>query len=77
MQNFLFNINLLLAQTPREKELTVLYVSLFAFLCLMLFIDSRERKRIVDNKLLKKIVIVFLFIAIIAMAVVYFYYTKN
>ena len=72
MQNLLFNISFLLAQTPQEKKLTFLYVSLFAFLCVMLFIDSRERKRIVDNKMLKKIVIVFLFIALIAMAVLYF-----
>ena len=72
MQYLLFNLNLLLAQTPQEKKLTVLYVSLFAFLCLMLFMDSRERKRIVDNKMLKKIVIVMLFLALIAMAVVYF-----
>ena len=72
MQNLLFNINMLLAQTPQEKKLTFLYVSLFAFLCLMLFMDSRERKKIVDNKLLKKIVIVFLFISLIVMAVLYF-----
>ena len=77
MQSLIFNINLLLAQTPQEKKMTMLYLSLFAFLCLMLFIDSRERKRIVDNKLLKKIVIVFLFIAIIAMAIFYFYAIKN
>ena len=72
MQNLIFVFNILLKQTQEEKNLTFLYVSLFAFLCLMLFIDSRERKRIVDNKLLKKVVIVMLFIAIIAMAVLYF-----
>lgn len=72
MQNLLFNINMILAQTTEEKKLTVLYVSLFAFLCVMLFIDARERKRIVNNKLLKKVVIFVLFIALIAMAVLYF-----
>lgn len=72
MYNLLFTLNLLLKQTEQEKKLTFLYVSLFAFLCLMLFMDSREKKSIVDNNLLKKIVIVFLFISLIAMAVLYF-----
>ena len=56
MYNLLFTLNLLLKQTEQEKKLTFLYVSLFAFLCLMLFMDSREKKSIVDNNLLKKIV---------------------
>ena len=73
MQNFLMNLNMLLAQTSQQKKLTFLYVSLFAFLCLMLFIDSREEKKIVGgNKILKKIVIFMLFIALVAMAVLYF-----
>ena len=73
MQNFLMNLNMLLAQTSQQKKLTFLYVSLFAFLCLMLFIDSREEKKLVGgNKILKKIVIFMLFIALVAMAVLYF-----
>ncbi len=73
MQNLLFNLNMILAQTPQEKKLTVLYVSLFAFLCLMLWIDTRERKVLVGgNKLLAKIIIFMLFISLIAMAVLYF-----
>ena len=73
MQNLLFNLNMILAQTPQEKKLTVLYVSLFTFLCLMLWIDTRERKVLVGgNKLLAKIIIFMLFISLIAMAVLYF-----
>lgn len=72
MQNLLFNLNFLLAQTQQEKNMTYLYVCLFAFLCLMLFMDSRESKKIVDNKTLKKVVIFLLFISLIAMAVLYF-----
>ncbi|MBQ3048278.1 MAG: hypothetical protein IJD48_04640 [Clostridia bacterium] len=72
MFDILVALNILLKQTEKQRNLTFLYVSLFALLCLMLFMDSRERKRIVDNKLLKKIVIVMLVIAIIAMAILYF-----
>ena len=72
MYNLLFTLNILLKQTEQEKKLTFLYVSLFAFLCVLLFMDSREKKSIIDNKLLKKIVIVMLFISLIAMAVLYF-----
>jgi len=72
MQNLLFNINMLLAQTPQERRLTILYVSLFAFLCLWLFIDSREKKIYASNKTLKKIVIFMLFLALITLAVLYF-----
>ena len=73
MQNLLLNFNLLMAQTAQEKKLTYLYVCLFAFLCLLLFIDTRERKAFVGgNKTLAKIILVALFLAIIAMVVLYF-----
>ena len=73
MQNLLFNLNMLLAQTPQEKKLTFLYVGLFALLCLLLWMDTRERKAIVGgNKLLAKIIIFMLFISLLAMAVIYF-----
>jgi len=72
MYNLLFTLNILLKQTEQEKKLTFLYVSLFVFLCLLLFIDSREKKSIIDNKTLKKIVIVMLFISIVVLAILYF-----
>ena len=75
MQSLIVNFNLLLAQTAQEKKLTVLYVSLFAFLCLILFLDSRGGGNFLGgNKTLGKIVFVILIIALIAMAVVYFVY---
>lgn len=73
MQNLILNLNILLAQTKSEKSLTILYVGLFAFLCLLLFMDSRDGKKIVGgNKILGKIIIFMLFIAIIGLAVAYF-----
>lgn len=72
MQNLLFNLNLILAQTPEEKKLTVLYVSLFVFLLVMLVIDSIAQKKWISNKPLKKITWVLLFLALIALAVLYF-----
>lgn len=73
MQNLLLNLNLLLAQTAQEKKLTFLYVGLFAFLCLLLFIDTRENKKWVGgNKILGKIILGALFLGIIAMIVLYF-----
>lgn len=73
MQNLIMNFNILLAQTAQEKKLTVLYVSLFAFFCLLLFLDGRNGgKWISGNKTLSKIAFVVMIIALIAMAVVFF-----
>ena len=55
------------------EKLTVLYVSLFAFFCLLLFLDGRNGgKWISGNKTLSKIAFVVMIIALIAMAVVFF-----
>lgn len=72
MLNFINTISFLLKQTQEEKNLTFLYVSLFAFLCVMLFMDANVKKSIIDNKTLKKIVIVLLFISLIVMTILYF-----
>lgn len=72
MQNLLEMINLLLAQTEQEKRLTVLYVSLFVFMLTLLVIDSVAKKKWISSKPLKKITWVLLFIALIALAVLYF-----
>lgn len=72
MQNLLGTINLLLAQTEQEKRLTVLYVSLFVFMLTLLVIDSVAKKKWISSKPLKKITWVLLFIALIALAVLYF-----
>ena len=73
IQNLLLNFNLLLAQTEQEKKLTLLYVSLFVFLCLLLFIDTREMKKYVGgNKTLGKIILAVLILAIIVLVVLYF-----
>ncbi|MBR2909912.1 MAG: hypothetical protein IKC11_06205 [Clostridia bacterium] len=73
MQYLIFNFNLLLAQTTQEKKLTILYVSLFAFFCMILFLDGKNGgKWIGGNKTLTKIAFVVMIIALIAMAVVYF-----
>ena len=72
MLNFINTINIFLKQTQQEKNLTFLYVSLFAMLCVILFMDANVSKKIIDNKTLKKIVIVLLFISMIVMAVLYF-----
>ena len=72
MLSFINTINLILKQTQQEKNLTFLYVSLFALLCVVLFMDANVSKKIIDNKVLKKIVIVLLFISMIVMAVLYF-----
>ncbi|MBQ7466979.1 MAG: hypothetical protein IJS74_02775 [Clostridia bacterium] len=70
MQNIFFN--LLLAQTELEKKLTLLYVSLFVFLLLLLIIDSRESKIWMTNKTINKIVLFVLIVAAIALVVLYF-----
>ena len=70
MQNIFFN--LLLAQPELEKKLTLLYVSLFVFLLLLLIIDSRESKIWMTNKTINKIVLFVLIVAAIALVVLYF-----
>ncbi len=74
MQNVLGMINFLLAQTAEEKRLTILYVSLFCFLMIMLVIDSVAKKKWTgDSKgVIKKTAWVFLIIGLIALAVLYF-----
>lgn len=73
MQNLLVTLNLLLAQTAQEKRLTILYVSLFAFLLVLLLIDSREGKKWVGgNKLLYQILIVAVVLVVVALVVLYF-----
>ena len=74
MFKFINNLNLLLAQTAEQKKQTTLYVALFAFLCLMLIIDAGAMKKIGGPKVWNKIFIAFLFIAIVAMAILYFVY---
>ena len=73
MLNLQLAINILLAQTPEEKKLTYLYVSLFAFLVVLLVIDAREGKKWVGgNKTLYKILLVALVLVIVALVVLYF-----
>ena len=72
MQNLLLNLSLLLAQTEQERKLTVLYVSLFVFLLMMLIIDSRGGQKIMTNKTINKIVMVLFILAVIALIVLYF-----
>ena len=72
MIDLIFNMNLLLAQTQQEKNLTILYVSLFVFLCLMLVIDAGGLKKYNGPKVWKKIFIAFMFIGIVALAILYF-----
>lgn len=73
MQSLIMNLNMLLAQTPQEKKLTLLYVGLFAFGLVLLLIDSREAKKWVGgNKILGRIIVVVLFLVIITFVVLYF-----
>lgn len=72
MNELLSQINILLAQTAEQRKLTILYVSIFAFFCLMLVIDSREKKMYVSGKTLQKIVTFALIITLIILVILYF-----
>lgn len=73
MQYLISTLNILLTQTEEQKRLTVLYVGLFVLVCLLLVIDTRDGKKLVGgNKLLKKIFVAMLFIAIVVWAILYF-----
>lgn len=68
----LINFSLLFAKSNAEKKLTYLYVAIFAFFLILLIIDSTAGKKWITDKPLKKITWVLLFVALIAMAVLYF-----
>jgi len=72
MQTLLNGLNLILAQTAAEKKLTWLYVGLFAFLMMLLIIDSTASKKYISNNPLKVITWAMFIIAVIVMAVLYF-----
>ncbi len=72
MQNLLGMINLLLAQTEQEKRLTILYVSLFVFLMVLLIIDSVAKQKYIKSKPIKRVTWILLFIGLIALTVLYF-----
>ena len=77
MQNFLMNLNYLLAQTAAEKKLTYLYVGLFLFLLMLLLVDSTASKKYISNNPLKKITWVLFIIVFIALILVYFLVYKK
>ena len=72
--NILSIINdvLLLAQSAKEKKLTVLYIGLFAVFVVLLVVDSYGSQKWASGKIIPKIVMYFLFIALIAFLVAYF-----
>lgn len=72
MQNLLGMINLLLAQTEQEKRLTILYVSLFVFLMVLLIIDSVAKQKYIKSKPIKRVTWILLFLGLIALVVLYF-----
>lgn len=65
-------MNLLLAQTEQEKRLTILYVSLFVFLMVLLIIDSVAKQKYIKSKPIKRVTWILLFIGLIALTVLYF-----
>lgn len=67
----LLELSNLLAQTLKEKKLTVLYIGLFAVFVVLLVIDMYGKKAVAGGKIINKIIIYFLFIALIAFLVAY------
>lgn len=61
----------LLAQTAKEKKLTVLYIGLFAVFVVLLVVDMYGKNAYAGGKIINKIIVYFLFIALIAFLVAY------
>ena len=72
MQGLLLNINMILAQTQLQKNLTFIHVSLFVFFLMMLVIDSRGAQKMMSNKTINKIVLTLFIVAGVALAILYF-----
>ena len=73
MLQLINTMSIILSQTAKEKNLTLLYVGLFLMFLLMMVLDSQIGKKWISNKFLSN-VIIFLFIAtIIILAILYFF----
>ena len=62
----------LCAQTLKEQKLTMLYIGLFALFLVMMVVDMYASKKYSGGKVLNKILMYFLFVAIVAFIVAYF-----
>ena len=66
-------MHIVLSQTAKEKNLTLLYVGLFVLFLLMMVLDGQISKKYTLNKFFGK-VIIFLFVAtLIILAILYFF----
>ncbi|MBO4569887.1 MAG: hypothetical protein J5689_01560 [Clostridia bacterium] len=75
--NFLLsNIRLLLEQTAKEQNLTVLYLGIFLFLMAILVVDIFGLKMFAANKTINKIILVIVLIAFVSFIVAYFVMVK-
>lgn len=61
----------LLAQTLKERKLTVLYIGLFAVFIVLLLVDMYGQKKYAGGKVIGKIVVYFVVLALIAFVVAY------
>ena len=73
MINLFNTISLLLSQTAKEKNLTLLYVGLFLFFLLMMVLDGQIGKKYTMDKQFGKIIIgMFLVVLIIFIILILF-----
>lgn len=61
----------LCAQTLKERKLTVLYIGLFAVFVVLLLVDIYGQKKYAGGKVINKIIIYFVILALIAFIVAY------
>lgn len=67
--------NLLLAQTEKERQLTILGVSLFTIFILILFLDANIKNNLVPKNVnVKKFVLFLLIMSVAALILLIIYY---
>lgn len=73
MLQFINTMSIVLSQTAKEKNLTILYVGLFLFFLLLMVLDGQIKKTYTLNKFFGKMIIVLFIAILIIFAILYFF----
>lgn len=73
MLQFINTLSIILSQTAKEKNLTLLYVGLFLFFLLLMVLDGQIKKTYTLNKFFGKLIIILFIAILIIFAILYFF----
>ncbi len=73
MLQLINTMSILLTQTAKEKNLTILYVALFLIFLLMMVLDGQISKKYTMNKFFGRAIIILFIVTLIILAILYFF----